>query len=352
MEFITTGNRIAVENFDIGKIYTITWETGNYKSLACTGKGTDFVMFQDQEPDLLFCLTMDSAISVSSIEEGGGGSGTMNYNELENKPSINGFVLVGNKTGADLGLASQSDLEDYATNASVVAGLATKQDALSSSQIAAVNSGITSALVTQIGTNTSAIAGKQDTLSSSQLAAVNSGITSALVTQIGTNTSALAGKQDALSSSQLAAVNSGITSTDVAQITTNKNNILTLTPTLSGGVCNVTSDYSCISELTQNIPFSEGENPAPIARISAMIAGGTIGIRGIILSLSNDSTTYDNNSNLLARTEQQSAIQAALSVSTLFFNANDNTNVPIYVWLKGSGSGNVRAYSTLEYLRR
>ena len=186
MEFITTGNRIAVENFDIGKIYTITWETGNYKSLACTGKGTDFVMFQDQEPDLLFCLTMDSAITVSSIDEGGG-SGTNNYNELENKPSINGFVLVGNKTGADLGLASQSDLEDYATNASVVAGLATKQDALSSSQLAAVNSGITSALVTQIGTNTSAIAGKQDALSSSQLAAVNSGITSADVTQIKTN---------------------------------------------------------------------------------------------------------------------------------------------------------------------
>lgn len=204
MEFITTGNRIAVENFDIGKIYTITWQTGNYKSLACTGKGTDFVMFQDQEPDLLFCLTMDSAITVSSIEEGGGGSGTNNYNELENKPSINGFVLVGNKTGADLGLASQSDLEDYATNASVVAGLATKQDALSSSQLAAVNSGITSALVTQIGTNTSAIAGKQD----------------------------------ALSSSQLAAVNSGITSTDVAQITTNKNNISYIADLVDSGAKN------------------------------------------------------------------------------------------------------------------
>ena len=124
MEFITTGNRIAVENFDIGKIYTITWQTGNYKSLACTGKGTDFVMFQDQEPDLLFCLTMDSAITVSSIEEGGGGSGTNNYNELENKPSINGFVLVGNKTGADLGLASQSDLEDYATKTYVSEAIA------------------------------------------------------------------------------------------------------------------------------------------------------------------------------------------------------------------------------------
>lgn len=152
MEFITTGNRIAVENFSIGKIYTIVWATGNYKSLACVGKGSDFVMFQDQAPDLLFCLTMDTAITVESIEEGGS-AGTMNYDELENKPSINGIVLVGNKTGADLNLVSQADLDDYATNASVVAGLATKQDALSSSQLAAVNSGITSADVAQITTN-------------------------------------------------------------------------------------------------------------------------------------------------------------------------------------------------------
>lgn len=227
MEFITTGNRIAVENFDIGKIYTITWQTGNYKSLACTGKGTDFVMFQDQAPDLLFCLTMDSAITVSSIDEGGGGSGTMNYNELENKPSINGFVLVGNKTGAELGLASQSDLEDYATNASVVAGLATKQDALSSSQLSAVNSGITSELVTQIGTNTSAIAGKQD----------------------------------ALSSAQLAAVNSGITSTDVAQITTNKNNISSIMMSGTARTADLNNiavnDFGVYTNNSSNLPSAD-----------------------------------------------------------------------------------------------
>lgn len=33
---------------------------------------------------------------------GGGGGGTTNYNELENKPSINGVVLSGNKTSEDL----------------------------------------------------------------------------------------------------------------------------------------------------------------------------------------------------------------------------------------------------------
>lgn len=36
---------------------------------------------------------------------GGGGGGTTNYNELENKPSINGVTLSGNKTSADLNIS-------------------------------------------------------------------------------------------------------------------------------------------------------------------------------------------------------------------------------------------------------
>ena len=39
----------------------------------------------------------------AAIEEGGGG-GTTNYNLLENKPSINGHELHGNKSASDLGL--------------------------------------------------------------------------------------------------------------------------------------------------------------------------------------------------------------------------------------------------------
>lgn len=39
-----------------------------------------------------------------SLTKGGGGSGTDNYNELSNKPQINGNALTGNKTGANLGL--------------------------------------------------------------------------------------------------------------------------------------------------------------------------------------------------------------------------------------------------------
>ena len=34
----------------------------------------------------------------------GGGTGTSNYNDLSNKPSINGVTLSGNKTSEDLGI--------------------------------------------------------------------------------------------------------------------------------------------------------------------------------------------------------------------------------------------------------
>ncbi len=49
---------------------------------------------------------------VDQLEEGGGGGGggTTNYNELSNKPAIEGHQLVGNKTASELGLATTSQL--------------------------------------------------------------------------------------------------------------------------------------------------------------------------------------------------------------------------------------------------
>ena len=104
MQFIVSGERIATENFSIGKVYTVTFTNGNYFVNSCVGIGPDFVMFQQESPKMLFCLDMESAETVSSIDESGGGAGTMNYNELDNKPSINGVPLIGNKTAADLSI--------------------------------------------------------------------------------------------------------------------------------------------------------------------------------------------------------------------------------------------------------
>lgn len=43
---------------------------------------------------------------------GGGGGGTSDYNDLINKPSINGVPLIGNKSLQDLGAATASDIPD------------------------------------------------------------------------------------------------------------------------------------------------------------------------------------------------------------------------------------------------
>lgn len=50
---------------------------------------------------------------VGSLSSGGGGGGTTDYNDLSNKPSINGVTLSGNKTTGDLNLPNElSELED------------------------------------------------------------------------------------------------------------------------------------------------------------------------------------------------------------------------------------------------
>ena len=113
--------------------------------------------------------------------------------------------------------------------AALQAALALKQNSLNAAQLEAINSGITAALVTQIGTNETAIAGKQDALTAAQQAAVDSGATVAKIDQIASNASAIvsltSSKQDSLSTTQLAAVNSGVTSAAVQQIGTNTSNI-------------------------------------------------------------------------------------------------------------------------------
>ena len=44
--------------------------------------------------------------SFSLSKNGGGAGGTTNYDNLTNKPKVNGIVLSGNKTSADLGITT------------------------------------------------------------------------------------------------------------------------------------------------------------------------------------------------------------------------------------------------------
>lgn len=54
---------------------------------------------------------------IGSLSSGGGSGGTSNYNDLSNKPSINGVTLSGNKTTDDLNLPNElSELDDVNIN--------------------------------------------------------------------------------------------------------------------------------------------------------------------------------------------------------------------------------------------
>lgn len=67
---------------------------------------------------------IDVAPDGTIFVKGGGGGGTCNYNDLDNKPKINGVELSGDKSAADLGLAdvgSLSDVESIASSAHAVA---------------------------------------------------------------------------------------------------------------------------------------------------------------------------------------------------------------------------------------
>ena len=102
MQFIVSGERIAVENFVTGKLYTILFKTDTQVNLTCTSIGADCVVFQGESPFNLFTLTMRNADTIDTIEPTQ--LGTNNYNNLINKPQINGVDLIGNRTSSALGI--------------------------------------------------------------------------------------------------------------------------------------------------------------------------------------------------------------------------------------------------------
>jgi hypothetical protein len=53
----------------------------------------------------------EAVVAARIARKSGGGGGTSDYDDLENKPSINNVILSGNKTLSELGAASATDLE-------------------------------------------------------------------------------------------------------------------------------------------------------------------------------------------------------------------------------------------------
>ncbi len=129
---------------------------------------------------------------------------------------------------------------------------------------------------------------KQDTLTTEQLAAVNSGITSEKVIQIETNTTNITLKQDKLTDTQLAAVNSGITSADKTQISTNTNNITSL----RSDVTTITTKLNTVEEGAQvNTIKSISLNSTPLTPD----ANKNVEITIPEVNIDNKTITKDNN---------------------------------------------------------
>lgn len=95
-----------------GKITIQVPYEGSPRQVRCSARATNLAV-GDQ------CLVMvygdaSNAIVTGKADlsdtTGGGGGSTTNYNDLTNKPQINGTTLSGNKTFADLGLSPYSDI--------------------------------------------------------------------------------------------------------------------------------------------------------------------------------------------------------------------------------------------------
>lgn len=118
----------------------------------------------------------EEALLALAVKNKGGGGGTSNYEDLENKPQIAGTTLSGNKSLADLGIASASALankvdkvdgkglstndytnEDKAIVGGVTAALADKVDKVDGKGLS--SNDFTDAYKTAIGANTTAISG-------------------------------------------------------------------------------------------------------------------------------------------------------------------------------------------------
>lgn len=154
----------------------------------------------------------DALFAAKLAGSSGGGGGTSDYTDLANKPQINGTTLTGDKSSADLGLQAEinannklpSDLVDDTNAANLFVTSSEKntwngkQNALSFDSVPTDGStnpvesnGIYDALAGKADKSTTytknetiiLLTYKQNALTSAQLAAANSGITSAKVGQ-------------------------------------------------------------------------------------------------------------------------------------------------------------------------
>lgn len=201
-------SRIGTTNDD-GK----TW----YYSYFPAKSGT-FALTSDI-PDTNTFATKDEVSAVSTVANAALPKTDFDTFKTENTAAIADAKKAGTDAQTNLTAYETSNDEAVASINSSISNINTaldgKQDKLSDTQLAAVNSGITADKVSTYDGYATTISGKQDKLTDGQINAVNSGITSEKVTIYDSYATTIDSKQDKLSTEQLSAVNSGITSDKV-----------------------------------------------------------------------------------------------------------------------------------------
>lgn len=190
-----------------------------------------------------------------------------------------------------------------------------KQDNLTNSQLAAVNSGIDSEQVDQIGINTAAIASEiadredADTLLQNQITALSNN------------------KQDNLTSIQLEAVNSGINSTKVAAIATNTSDIAAINTKIpsEASSTNKLADKTYVNDAVNSVAAyyvtsnAQGES---FATKAALVAGPWYYDGSLRTPTTNDyalvaaDETHDDNAARYTYTGSQWAFQYIINTTT------------------------------------
>lgn len=284
---------------------------------------------------------------------------SQDYNDLQNKPSINEVELVGEVSLADLGLISAEDIaETYATKTD----LSGKQDLLTfddvpteDSQNPARSGGIYSMFLDALATVERWLAGKQDELTwdatpteDSMNPVRSGGIYAAFMDALATVQSWLATKQNTLTFDQTPTEDSGnpVTSDGIFDALATKQDSLTIdtdpspssmNPVSSGGVYNAAQalqpagDYAAAAPgdpaaiRTASIPFGKVDATSTSTVFTATVPGITSLYDGVACYLMNGVVTsaanFTLNINGLGALPVYSTLAAA-SRSTTIFNVN------------------------------
>ena len=307
MQFVTSGNRIAVENFTVGYLYTITFTGGEYIHCACTGIGMDFVMFSRTAPEYTFALTMETAEDVSSIDLYSEGGGTMNYNDLTNKPQINGVELTGNKSSSDIGIQPLITA-DNKLSYTMVSGLGTAATTASSDYATAAQGALADSAVQPADMN-SALNAKQNLINSDNMLSAD------LVDDTSTT-------------------NKFATAAELQQIETNKTNILS----------NTADDYlnwtKAKNKLNYDINTAKALNTSSIYTWS----GNTCTVNGITYTFNSDKTITATGSIVDSTTNAILSLAEYTGATGDILSAQQTGNA--YIYLRG---GSTSTASTLYH---